>query len=104
MTKTRASSQYCELCGRSELELTQHHLIPRTRHKNKRIKREFSREEILTRKLSVCRPCHKQVHTVLSEKELALHYNTRNKLLHHPQIKKFVSWIADKPGGTKPKI
>lgn len=77
--------------------MTKHHLIPRTRHRNKRVKKLFSREEMTGRVLWLCRPCHHHLHRVLDEKQLALEYNTRDKLLAHPEIKQFVDWLADKP-------
>jgi len=93
----------CELCQRAEANLTRHHLIPRTRHNNKRIKKLFNREEMNNRLLWVCRSCHSHIHRVLDEKQLALEYNTRDKLLEHPEIKRFVSWLSHKPGGFKPR-
>ena len=84
--------------------LTQHHLIPRTRHRNKRVQKQFSRAEMLTRILWVCRPCHSHIHTVLSEKELAVTYNNRAALLQHPDIQRFVEWIRKRPGGFKPQV
>lgn len=95
--------QHCQLCGRRTPGLTKHHLIPRTRHHNKRVKKLYSREEMARRLLWVCRPCHHHIHRVLDEKQLALEYNTRDKLLSHPEISQFVSWLADKPAGFKPR-
>lgn len=93
----------CELCQRSGPELTKHHLIPRTRHRNRRVKKLFSRAEMTGRVLWVCRPCHHHIHRVLDEKQLALEYNTRDKLLKHPEIKQFIDWLAGKPAGFKPR-
>ena len=97
-----SKTDHCELCGRSMAALTKHHLIPRTRHRKKRNKRLFEREEVKTRILWVCRPCHNHIHDVLSEKELEACYNTRQALLGHPEIRRFVAWISSKPEGLKP--
>lgn len=78
-------------------------MIPRTRHRNTRIKKLFSREEMTNRVLWVCRPCHSHIHQVLDEKQLALDYNTRDKLLGHPEIYQFVTWLSNKPTGFKPR-
>ena len=91
----------CEICGREEV-LTRHHLIPRTRHANKRNKRTFNREQV-KRTVGICRPCHSQIHAVLSEKELERDWNTVEQLLTHPEIKKFACWIEGKPKGFKPR-
>ena len=82
----------CELCGR-EAVLTFHHLIPRTLHTNKWFKKRYSREE-MARGMRVCRQCHRTLHRYLSEKELGRHYNTREKLLKHELIARYVAWAA----------
>ncbi|MBY0375206.1 MAG: hypothetical protein K2Q23_14515 [Bryobacteraceae bacterium] len=89
----------CELCGRVEVELTRHHLVPRTRHSNKRTQRTFEREDVTTRIALICRPCHKMVHAVFTEKQLEREFNTVELLRSHPEIQKFIAWIASKPAG-----
>ncbi len=89
------------LCRRQGVVLTKHHLIPRTRHKNKRIKRLFTRDEMLLNVMMVCRPCHSQIHNVLTEKELALEYNTYEKIVQHADIQHFVNWIKNKPANFR---
>jgi len=91
----------CELCGREVDEVTKHHLIPRTRHANKRNKREFDRREVKERIPLLCRPCHKQIHALFSEKELERNYNTLEALKPHPEVAKFIAWLEDKPAGLK---
>lgn len=93
----------CELCRRSGLRLTKHHLIPRTRHKNKQNKRLFTRREVKERIAMLCIACHKHVHTLLTEKELEREFNTIVALLAHPGIARFVAWIESKPPGFKPR-
>jgi hypothetical protein len=92
----------CALCAR-ETKLTKHHLIPRTRHKNKRNKREFDRAFVKVT-VGLCRPCHSQVHAVLTEKELERGFHTIESLREHPEVSKFVAWIAKKPAGFNPQI
>ena len=89
----------CALCGREEV-LTRHHLVPRCRHANRRNKRDFARETV-RETVGLCRPCHKQVHAVLTEKELEREWNTIPKLLAHPEIARFVDWIRTKPAGFR---
>ena len=92
----------CAICGRDET-LTRHHLVPRTRHRNKRNKRDFDRKEV-KRTVGICRPCHSQIHAVLSEKELERGYRTVEALLAHPEVAKFAEWIATTPAGFKPQV
>lgn len=89
----------CPICGRVET-LTRHHLIPRTRHHNKRNKREFDRT-LVRQTTGICRPCHSQIHVVLTEKELEREWNTVERLLEHPEIRRFGVWISSKPRGFK---
>ncbi len=89
----------CAICGREET-LTRHHLIPRTRHHNKRNKREFDRGTV-KEVVGVCRPCHSQIHQLLSEKQLEREYNSIDKLRSHPELAKFAEWIRLKPQGFK---
>jgi len=92
----------CAICGREET-LTRHHLIPRTRHHNKRNKRDFERD-VVRQVVGICRPCHSQIHASLTEKELEREFNTVAKLKAHPGVAKFADWIATKPRGVKAQV
>lgn len=89
----------CELCERGEVELTRHHLVPRTRHSNKRNQREFDREDVRTRIALFCRPCHRMVHALFTEKQLERELNTLEAIAAHPDVARFVAWIRPKPPG-----
>ncbi len=90
----------CELCGRSEVRLERHHLIPKTRHANKKNKKRFDRQEIHDRIALLCRPCHKTVHATLTEKQLEQEYNTLDALRRHPDLAGFVKWVRRQPPGA----
>lgn len=92
----------CGLCGRPVSRLTRHHLIPRSRHRKKRVKRNFTREQ-MQRVVLLCPACHRQVHKTFTEKELELHYNSIEALLEHADIQRFVRWIENKPHGVARK-
>lgn len=92
----------CELCARAA-PLTRHHLIPRALHGKPRYRRRFDRAERLTAILWVCHACHRHLHAVLGERELADHYRRREALLAHPEIQAFVAWLSTKPAGFRPK-
>jgi len=94
--------EICELCGREVGFLTRHHLIPRTRHSNKRIKRDFKRVEVKHRIAWLCRPCHDHVHALFLEKTLEREFNTLESLALHPEVKKFLGWIRKKPPDFRP--
>ena len=85
----------CELCGR-ENELTFHHLIPVCLHRTKWFKKNFTKEE-MNKGIYICRfDCHKQIHFLVTEKEMGRNYNTVEKLLNHPEVKKYVEWLRNK--------
>lgn len=90
----------CELCRRQVSVVSRHHLIPRTRHKNKKNKKTFSRQDVKERLVQLCKPCHNTIHAVLTNKELEREYNTLEALQAHSSIQQFCVWIATKPDGT----
>ncbi|RUS21283.1 hypothetical protein BC937DRAFT_93108 [Endogone sp. FLAS-F59071] len=81
----------CEMCLRP-MPLTFHHLIPKMTHK-KMVKRGVvTKEEALTRGAYLCRPCHSAVHRTFPHMELALHYDTVEKLMKDEKIQKWVQY------------
>src|SRR5688500_18916610 len=86
----------CELCGREVSELTDHHLIPRTRQRNRRVQREFDRKE-LKAVARLCRACHNFLHANFTEKTLERAFRTLDALRAHPDVARFVAWIRGKP-------
>lgn len=112
MTRTTPSKQHalspppkptcCELCQR-DTSLTRHHLIPRTLHDKPRYQKRHSREERLTAIVWICHACHKHVHRLYSERELADRFASLEALQADPEIHAFVTWLATKPAGFKPK-
>ncbi|CAA9446193.1 MAG: hypothetical protein AVDCRST_MAG28-873 [uncultured Rubrobacteraceae bacterium] len=101
-TNGGAGGEACGLCGREVQKLTRHHLVPRTRHKNiknKRNNKALDRQALL-QTVGLCAPCHRHVHATIPNKELEREYNTLEALKGHPEIDKFVEWIKRKPHGT----
>lgn len=84
----------CSLCGRTPRRgTTDHHLIPRTCHGNKWFRRRFTRED-MQRTIPVCRECHSAIHKFIpSHKLLGRSYSTRETLLAHEQLHRFVGWV-----------
>ena len=65
-------------------------------HKRARTRRKFNRTERHT-VILLCRPCHKQIHAVFTESELANEYASIDALAAHPKIARFVEWITCQP-------
>jgi hypothetical protein len=43
------------------------------------------------------RICHRQIHALFTETELAKQLNSVEALLAHPGIQRFVAWVKTKP-------
>lgn len=82
----------CPLCGRDipQSQRDEHHLVPRSK-KGKETQ-------------TLHRACHRQIHMLFTENELASVYNSPEALLEHPDIQKFVAWIATKPNDFLPQF
>ena len=89
---TKAGRGRCELCLRDDVERSIHHLTPR----------EFGGGPEDTSKL--CIPCHKQIHALYLNSELAIRLNTIEKLQDDPEMKKYLHWIRKQPAGKLPRI
>lgn len=85
--------EICELCGRSDSYLNFHHLIPKTLHSKKWYKANYEKEFLTSHGVWCCKyDCHYNIHQLVSEKELGMIYNTKEKLLAHPEVHKYIEW------------
>lgn len=77
----------CPLCGRPipPGQVDAHHLVPRS-HGGRHT-------------LALHRICHRQIHALFSEAELAREFNTVQALLDQPEVARFVAWVRGKPPG-----
>jgi 5-methylcytosine-specific restriction enzyme A len=83
---------WCELCEREDVEITVHHLTP------KEMGGTFEPTA------NLCIPCHKQIHALYTNAELAVRLNTIALLRDDPQIHSFIKWIQKQPSSRVPKI
>ena len=76
-----ASTLVCPLCERiiPPSQRDAHHLIPKSRGGKE--------TEYLHR------ICHRQIHALFTETELARQYNHVEALLAHPEMARFVAWV-----------
>lgn len=49
---------------------------------------------MLTLGILLCSDCHSAIHRHIDHIELARFYHTKEALLGHPEISKFVKWVA----------
>lgn len=77
--------EHCALCGRrvppSERDL--HHLVPKS---------EGGRHTVVLHRI-----CHRQLHALFTEKELAQRFSTIDSLLADAAVRSFVDWVRTKP-------
>ena len=76
----------CPLCGRPMIDgpsIDRHHWVPRSQGGG-----EWS---------SLHRICHKKIHSLFSEAELAKTYASAEALSANPDIKTFVKWVRKQP-------
>jgi hypothetical protein len=96
MQRGAMEERRCALCRRAAFHLTRHHLIPRTVHRRSRTRRNFTRDQRLA-VVSLCRACHKQIHSLFTESELARTYCSIEALVAHPEVARFIKWVARQP-------
>ena len=87
-----ATTRHCELCGRQK-PLTFHHLIPKAVHGKKRYQKRHSKTELRSRGIHICRLCHSGIHDLISERDLADKFATREALLDHEALARHIAWV-----------
>jgi len=75
----------CPVCERliPESQKDAHHLVPKSKG--------GKTTEYLHR------ICHKQIHALFTESELAQQFNTAEMLKNHSEMRKFIDWVKSKP-------
>jgi 5-methylcytosine-specific restriction endonuclease McrA len=75
----------CQLCDRDLPALTAHHLVPRQHTKRKSLN--------VSDTAQICSACHRQIHTLFDNRQLAQDLNTVDKLKANPDMAKFLAWV-----------
>lgn len=99
--ETRADE--CEICERSWIPLSYHHLIPRFVHE-KVVKRGWHKKEDLQNVAWLCGACHRFVHHFKNHEELARDYYTVELLLEAEEVQQWANWASKlrwKGGGVR---
>ena len=75
----------CPLCERPipPAQRDAHHLVPKSKG---------GRQTAFLHRI-----CHRQIHALLTETELARKYATVDALLAHPGLQAFLAWVKTKP-------
>jgi len=87
---TFEQSKVCALCDRPIPPALRdaHHLIPK------------SRGGVIT--VDMHRACHKQIHALFTETQLARNYASLQALRAHAELVRFINWVRDKPSEFNP--
>lgn len=85
MNPPASATPICPLCDRAipPSQRDWHHLVPKSKG---------GRETACLHRV-----CHRQVHALFSETELARQFATANALRQHPEMQAFVAWVRTKP-------
>lgn len=86
----------CQLCEREIDRLTVHHLVPRQAVKRKKADPGPT--------VDICSACHRQIHNLFDNKELAKNLNTIEKLKAEPRMQKFLSWISKQDPSKRVRV
>ena len=88
-TRTEA----CEICERSWIPLSYHHLIPKQVHA-KVLKRGWHEEWQLNSVAWLCRACHGFVHNIASNEELARYFWSVELLREREDVQSWAKWVG----------
>lgn len=83
----------CEICERSWIPLSYHHLIPKQVHP-KVLKRGWHEEWQLNSVAWLCRACHSFVHRIASNEELAREFWSIELLTAREDVQIWASWVG----------
>jgi len=73
----------CQLCERQVGKLTLHHLVPKSQ----------AGKRALLPTAEICSACHRQLHTLYSNKRLAGELSSIEDLKSHPAMRRFLNWV-----------
>lgn len=90
-SQTRTSA--CEICERSWIPLSYHHLVPKQMHA-KAVKRGWHEEWMLNSVAWLCRACHGFVHKIASNEELAKNWYTVERLVDREDVQTWARWVG----------
>ncbi|RYG26664.1 hypothetical protein EON82_02320 [bacterium] len=88
----------CELCEREVPRTTVHHLTPKSTARRKGLKIAG----LPTAEL--CPPCHKQLHVLFPNDELAQRLDSIPALREEERVASFLRWLRKQPGSKGVRV
>lgn len=86
----------CELCARDCDRLTLHHLIPKQHTKRKNLAPGPT--------IDICSACHRQIHSMFDNRQLAHDLNSIEKLRQHPKMERFIRWVRKQDADKRVRV
>lgn len=91
----------CSICDR-RCKLTRHHLIPRETHTNHRF-RDLPVKE-LSKTIDVCGMCHRSIHRMFTNMELAESFNSLDQLMSDERMQRYAKWASSQGDRQNSKV
>ena len=88
----------CELCERDVPRTTTHHLTPRSTGRRKGLK------VVDLPTAALCPPCHRQLHALYPNGELAGRLDSVAALREDEAIARFLGWLRKQPGSKGVRV
>lgn len=84
----------CALCNRDVEKITEHHLKPRSRLKKGEA----------TPTIYICSACHRQIHALFTNQQLADEYTTVDRLRDEPRMARFIAWVRKQDPNKRVRV
>lgn len=88
----------CELCERDVPRTTVHHLTPKSTARRRGMK------VVDLPTAALCPPCHKQLHVLFPNQELALRLDSIDALRQEEGVARFLRWLRKQPGSKGVRV
>jgi hypothetical protein len=90
----------CAICGREMVRgpsVDWHHFVPRSETRRAKRKKGKPEENSKGEVLPIHKICHRKLHSLFTEKELAAEYHTPQAIAAHPDMQVFIAWVRKQP-------
>ena len=86
------------------MRLSANYVCDRFQSLNRTLTISFLNRVVVLKTVILHRLCHRQIHALLTENQLARQYSTIEALKGHSEIAKFIEWISKKPTHIRASI
>lgn len=97
----RFSPRECSICER-RCKLTRHHVYPRETHTHHRFRLVPVKE--LSKTIDVCNMCHRSLHRMFTNLELAESYHSLDLLMADEKMQRYAKWASSQGDRQNGKV